>query len=103
VITGLMVAVAFGAGIWSGWGAGPVQGRPADVTVAPAQGGVPTRTVAPATAAPPPTAPRACLDTSRYGDQVIDMLSDGVRDQRLYEVLEAYTRASQRCRAAAVP
>jgi hypothetical protein len=103
LITGLMVTVAFGAGIWSGWGTGRVPARPADVTVAPAHGGVSTGTVAPITAAPAPTAPPACLDTARYGDRVIDMLSDGIRDQRLYRALEAYTRASQRCRAAAVP
>ena len=55
------------------------------------------------TSAPPPppaTAPSACLDTARYGDQVIALLTANIRDRRINDPMRNYAKASQACRAA---
>jgi hypothetical protein len=61
-------------------------------------GGTPS--VPPTTAAPRPrvVVPPECLHTAQLGDQVIDMLMQSNRDQRLSLVFKQYTEASQACR-----
>jgi hypothetical protein len=49
---------------------------------------------------PPPTAPSACLDAARYGDQVIALLTANIRDRRINDPMRNYAKASQACRAA---
>jgi hypothetical protein len=96
----VLMAVLFAAGISLGRGLGPT--RPAEAEPADPS---PVTTVLSTTTAtatvPASVAPRACLDTARFGDQVIALLTANVRDQRLDVALKRYTQASQRCRAAA--
>jgi hypothetical protein len=97
----VLLAAAFTVGIAVGrqgdWPAGPAA---SPITV-----GRDTATTTAPTSAPPPssTAPRACLDTARYGDQVIALLTANVRDRRVSERMERYAQASQACRAAVAP
>jgi hypothetical protein len=48
-------------------------------------------------------APPACLQTAQRGDEMIDLFTRNVRDQRLSLALKAYTEASQACRKEASP
>jgi len=80
-------------------------GRKLDSSEAPAAARAPvsasTVTSTPAPPPPPPaTAPSACLDTARYGDQVIALLTANIRDRRINDPMRNYAKASQACRAA---
>ena len=92
----LLLAASFAAGLGIGRSQHGAQVR------APAPAGANTVTSVSAQVRPAP-APNACLDTARYGDQVIDLLTANIRDQRINEPMRDYARASQACRAAAAP
>jgi hypothetical protein len=75
-----------------------------DSSTAAASAPVSASTVTSTSAPPPPaTAPSACLDTARYGDQVIAMLTANIRDRRINDPMRNYAKASQACRAASAP
>jgi hypothetical protein len=99
VLAALLLIGAFGLGIWVG------QGLAAGREPATSASGVPGTSAppvqAPASASTRGTAPNACLDTVRLGDQVIAMLVANKRGRELDPVLRAYGTASQQCRAAA--
>jgi hypothetical protein len=48
-------------------------------------------------------APSACLQTAKRADEMIDLFTRNVRDNRLSLALQAYTLASQACRKEASP
>jgi hypothetical protein len=91
----VLLAVTFAVGLGLG--------RKLDSSQAPAATPAPVNasTVTSTPAPPPPApAPSACLDTARYGDQVIAMLTANIRDQRINDPMRNYAKASQACRAA---
>jgi hypothetical protein len=100
----VLLAAVFVAGLQVGKGrvdapVGPPAAVPAPMAPSTVPDHVPSATHAPGPAA----SPRACLDTARYGDQVIQLLTANVRDRRINDPMMNYTRASQACRAAAEP
>jgi hypothetical protein len=52
---------------------------------------------------PVPSVPEVCLETARWGDEVIARLTANDRGRRLDLALKAYTLANQACRKAASP
>jgi hypothetical protein len=97
MLTLIAVVATFAAGLWLGRALN-------DSTTAVAPPSPPGITVSPSPAtAASATAPDACLATAQYGDQVIAMLAANTRDERIDDVLKAYTLASQQCRAATAP
>jgi hypothetical protein len=50
-----------------------------------------------------PSVPDACLETARWGDEMVHLFTINDRSRRLAEALKAYTLASQACRKEASP
>ena len=94
----LLLPVLLAASFAAGLGIGRKRHSPAVTAPTP----VSASTVAPTSASPPPApSPNACLDTARYGDQVIALLTANIRDQRINDPMRNYAKSSQACRAAA--
>jgi len=89
------------AGLLVGGGLGSLLHRPTADPAWPAVTSVVTG-AAPAPAARV-VAPPACLQTAQRADQMVDLFTRNVRDQRLSLALKAYTDASQACRKEATP
>jgi hypothetical protein len=98
VATALVGAVgAFAAGLWLG----QAQASPEPSSTAPVPQSVVTEPASVTTAAS--VVPPACLDTARFGDQVIDLLVGNRRGPELARALGRYADASRACRQAAKP
>jgi hypothetical protein len=92
----VLLAAIFAAGL----GLGRALDGPEAQAAVPVSASTVTSTSTPP---PPATAPTACLDTARYGDQVIALLTANIRDRRINDPMRKYAQASQACRAAAAP
>jgi hypothetical protein len=99
LLVAMIALLTFGLGMVVGG-----LGRPAP-GAAPAQtAGAPSVPAPPAAAAEAPVtapAPKACLDTARFGDEVVSLFTANIRDRRLDDALGRYAAASRQCRQAA--
>jgi hypothetical protein len=100
---GVVALVALVACLLAGGGLGYLLHRPAAGPAWPTVTSVVTRTEPQPRPRARAVAPPACLQTAQRGDQVIDLFTRNVRDQRLSLALKAYTDASQACRKEATP
>jgi hypothetical protein len=103
----VVALLAFGLGAVVGGRSAPLAGGTPGTQAADARAGLADRgptdsvPVAARTTVPAGRAPAACLDTARFGDETISLLTANIRDRRLDDALLRYAAASRACRQAA--